>query len=114
MRLPHRPPYLWLTGPTTARAPEHPAQLVEVCAQAAAVALADSHHPDDAVGPRDGVLVGVSGFEVRGEFHPGEALRVQVERKAIIGDQTLVRCAIATADGRTVAEGRLALRVVDR
>lgn len=113
--IPHRPPYLFLTEvlrhePTgcdaLAVSPEHPAQLIEVCAQAAAATQGS------AVGaPRaGGVMVGVRRFDLHGALpEPGSPLRIEVRRRATIGDHALFRARVLLPGDTLIASGELAL-----
>ncbi len=106
--IPHREPYLFLTactggGSATAEAPEHAAELIEVCAQAAASARG-SH----SAGPVDGVMVGIRRFRIERVPAPGDPLRVETSLTARIGGHTLFNCRIFDADGGLVAHGDLA------
>jgi hypothetical protein len=99
--IPHAPPYRLVDGidpqGCTARAPAHPALLIEVCAQACA-ALG---------GGRRGVLLGVKGFAIARTPLPGEALRVRVARRGGTADGEIFRAEVDDEGGARVAAGDL-------
>ncbi len=106
--IPHRAPYLFLTGcdgqgNATADAPQHAAQLIEVCAQAAA-----SMHGGATGEPQAGVMVGVRRFTIARAPTRGEPLMVSVHLKARLGPQTMFNCEVRDASGAAVAAGDLA------
>jgi predicted hotdog family 3-hydroxylacyl-ACP dehydratase len=113
--IPHRPPYRFLIsadgitesgGVAVARAPDHPAQLVEVCAQACAATLGRQKG-----GVRDGVMIGVRRLAIQQDDNRGE-LRVTVTTRAVIGDQAMFRCHVVDASGAAVCDADLAFAVV--
>jgi hypothetical protein len=109
--LPHRPPYRFVTGvdPDTgevlATAPDHPALLVEVSAQACAMVQAG----EGAAPPEGGVLVGVIRFEIGDAFRPGTPLRIRVTARGGMGDQTLFAVEVRDVASRQIAQGQLAV-----
>lgn len=105
--LPHRAPYLFVTGiadngAVLARAPDHPAQWVEVCAQA--IALTEGRAAGETI---EGVLVGVRRFVVLADATEG-TVQVTVARRAALGAQQLFRCEVRGPNG-VIARGDLAV-----
>ncbi len=105
MPLPHRPPYLLVDRRegdlVHAAMPEHPALLVEVCAQACG--LLGDEAPSEAA-----ALIGVRRFTFERRPEPGSAIRVRAEVKGRLRGQALFHCVVEDAAG-LVAAGDLAL-----
>ena len=90
-------------------APAHPAQLVEVCAQAIAAQMADSVENSSESGPVGGVLVGVRRFRIERAPEPSERLSIAARLTASLGEQMLFDCQVRGAGHDLVAAGRLAV-----